>query len=242
MGKVKRAFAAVVVLGLLVSVGLFAADEEKAPGGEKAPEAKADMAKVSYCIGISIGRTMKEQEIALNVDNFMEGLRQGLAGKDSRITDEEMEKIMTAFQQEMVARRTERVKQQADENLKKGQDFLAGNKTKEGVKVLESGLQYKVLREGTGKQPKAEDTVTVHYRGTLLDGTEFDSSYKRNEPATFEVNGVIPGWTEALQLMKEGAKWQLFVPAALAYGERGVGQVIGPNSVLIFEVELITVK
>jgi FKBP-type peptidyl-prolyl cis-trans isomerase FklB len=130
----------------------------------------------------------------------------------------------------------------SEKNKAEGEKFLAENAKKEGVKVLPSGLQYKEITPGTGKSPKTADTVTTHYKGTLTDGTEFDSSYKRGEPATFPVSGVIPGWTEALQLMKEGAKWQLFVPPNLAYGEKGAGQVIGPNATLIFEVELLTVK
>ena len=134
------------------------------------------------------------------------------------------------------------MKMLSEKNKADGERFLAENAKKEGVKVLSSGLQYKEITPGTGKSPKTDDTVTTHYKGTLIDGTEFDSSYKRGQPATFPVSGVIPGWTEALLLMKEGAKWQLFVPSNLAYGERGAGQVIGPNATLIFEVELLTVK
>ncbi|HEY7160344.1 MAG TPA: FKBP-type peptidyl-prolyl cis-trans isomerase, partial [Acidobacteriota bacterium] len=130
----------------------------------------------------------------------------------------------------------------AEDNKKKGDAFLAENKTKEGVVTTASGLQYKVLRPGKGPKPKLEDTVTTHYRGTLLDGTEFDSSYKRNEPVSFQLKGVIPGWTEALQLMETGAKWQIFIPADLAYGPKGAGGVIGPNETLIFEVELISIQ
>jgi len=140
-----------------------------------------------------------------------------------------------------MAKQTEKMTAVAGKNKKEGETFLAENMKKEGVKTLASGLQYKVITEGTGKMPKATDTVTTNYRGTLVDGTEFDSSYKRGEPATFPVNGVIAGWTEALQLMKTGAKWQLFVPSNLAYGERGTGP-IGPNAVLLFEVELISIK
>jgi len=150
--------------------------------------------------------------------------------------------VKKAFTQEMMARQAEEAKKLAEKNKKSGEAFLEGNKTKEGVKTLPSGLQYKVITEGTGKSPKVTDTVTVNYRGTFIDGTEFDSSYKRGQPATFQVNSVIPGWTEALQLLKEGAKWQLFIPPQLAYGEKGAGGVIGPNTTLIFEVELISVK
>ncbi|MCX5910402.1 MAG: FKBP-type peptidyl-prolyl cis-trans isomerase, partial [Deltaproteobacteria bacterium] len=142
----------------------------------------------------------------------------------------------------MRAKQEEANKQLGEMNKKEGETFLAQNKTKEGVKTLPSGLQYKVVKAGNGKKPKATDTVVTHYKGTLLDGTEFDSSFKRNQPATFKVNGVIRGWTEALQLMEEGAKWILYVPAALAYGDRGAGQQIGPNATLIFEVELISIQ
>ena len=147
-----------------------------------------------------------------------------------------------AFEQDLQKKEIERLKQLAEKNKKEGAEFLAANKAKEGVKTLPSGLQYKVLAEGNGTQPKPTDQVTVNYRGTFLDGTEFDSSYKRGEPVTFPVNGVIKAWSEALPLMKTGAKWQLFVPAELAYGEKGAGRAISPNSTLIFEVELVGIK
>ena len=147
-----------------------------------------------------------------------------------------------AFQKEMVAKQEQVNKEAGAKNAAAGQKFLADNKTKEGVKTTASGLQYKVMKEGSGATPKTTDTVTVNYRGTLIDGTEFDSSYKRNEPISFPVTGVIPGWTEALQLMKVGSKYQVFIPANLAYGAQGAGQVIGPNSTLIFDVELLGVQ
>jgi FKBP-type peptidyl-prolyl cis-trans isomerase FklB len=153
-----------------------------------------------------------------------------------------MKEAFEAFQKEVVAKQEVKAKESADKNLKAGEAFLAENAKKEGVVTLPSGLQYKVIEAGSGKTPKASDTVTVNYRGTLIDGKEFDSSYKRGEPATFPVSGVIAGWTEALQLMKEGAKWQLVIPPGLAYGEKGAGPVIGPNSTLVFEVELIKVQ
>jgi FKBP-type peptidyl-prolyl cis-trans isomerase FklB len=149
-----------------------------------------------------------------------------------------MQETMAVFQKEMMAKQQE----VATKNKKEGEAFLVENKKKQGVKTLPSGLQYKVIKEGTGKKPKLGDTVTAHYWGTLIDGTEFDSSYKRGQPANFPVSGVIPGWTEALQLMGEGAKWQLFIPSNLAYGERGAGAGIGPNATLIFEIELISVQ
>jgi len=158
------------------------------------------------------------------------------------MTEEEIRESLSALQKELMEKQAEKTKLMGEKNKKEGEAFLAENKKKEGVVTLPSGLQYKVIKEGTGKQPSADATVETNYRGTLIDGTEFDSSYKRGQAATFPVNGVIAGWTEALQLMKEGAKWQLFVPANLAYGERGAGNVIGPNATLIFEVELISVK
>ena len=153
-----------------------------------------------------------------------------------------MSGVLSDLQKRMFAVQQERLKEVSARNLEEGTAFMAQNAKKDGVKTLPSGLQYKVIKEGKGKMPKAEDTVTVNYRGTFMDGTEFDSSYKRGEPVTFQVNGVIKGWTEALQLMKEGSKWELFIPSDLAYGERGAGQTIPPNSTLIFQVELISVQ
>ncbi len=203
---------------------------------------KTKMDKVSYGLGISIGTNLKNQSVDVEPDAFAKGLNDALSGSKPLMTEQEMREVMVAFQQEMVAKQLERSKNLGEKNKKEGEPFLDANKKKEGVVTLPSGLQYKVIKEGKGKSPKAADTVTVNYRGTLIDGTEFDSSYKRGEPATFAVNAVIPGWTEALQLMKEGAKWQLFIPSNLAYGEKGAGNMIGPNAVLIFEVELISVK
>jgi FKBP-type peptidyl-prolyl cis-trans isomerase FklB len=157
------------------------------------------------------------------------------------MTEEEMRTVMNAFRQEMASKQMEKMKTVGDKNKKEGEAFLVENKKKKGVKTLPSGLQYKVIKEGTGKMPKTTDKVSCQYEGTLIDGTVFDSSYKRGEPATFPVNGVIPGWTEALQMMKVGSKWQLFIPSKLGYGERGAGPQIGPNAVLIFTVELISV-
>ncbi len=204
-------------------------------------ELKTQRDKVSYSIGLDIGNNLKKQAVDINPDAFAKGLKDAFAGRKPLMTEQEIRETMTAFQQEMIAKQLERSKGLGEKNKKEGEAFLAGNKKKEGVVALPSGLQYKVIKEGEGKTPKATDTVTVNYRGTLVDGTEFDSSYKRGEAADFQVGSVIAGWTEALKLMKEGAKWQLFIPANLAYGERGAGNAIGPNAVLIFEVELISV-
>jgi FKBP-type peptidyl-prolyl cis-trans isomerase FklB len=198
--------------------------------------------KASYSIGHDIGSTFKKQNVELNLDAMVAGMKDALAGKEPVLSKEERDKTLEAFQKEMMEKQAALSKVAADKNLADGEKFLAENKKKEGVKTTASGLQYKVLKEGTGPSPKETDTVVTNYKGTLLDGTEFDSSYKRNEPATFPVNRVIKGWTEALQLMKVGSKYQLFIPSSLAYAERGAGREIGPNSTLIFEVELLSIK
>jgi FKBP-type peptidyl-prolyl cis-trans isomerase FklB len=198
--------------------------------------------KASYSIGVNIGSGIKANALDLNTDALMAGVQDGISGAKPQLTDKEREETLLAFEQDMMKKETERLKELAERNKKEGAAFLAANKTKEGVKTLPSGLQYRVLAEGNGAQPKPTDQITVNYRGTLLDGTEFDNSYKRGEPATLPVNGVIKAWSEALPLMKTGAKWQLFVPADLAYGEKGAGRAIGPNSTLIFEVELLSIK
>ena len=207
---------------------------------EKKMELKNDKAKESYSVGYQFGQNLKKMEADLDAEVLAAAIRDGLSGKESRLSDEEMRAALTNLREKTVAAMQASMKEQAQKNLTEGEKFLAENKTKEGVKTTDSGLQYKVLEEGEGPSPKAGDTVTVHYRGTLVDGTEFDSSYQRGEPATFPLKGVIPGWTEALQLMKKGSKWVLFIPSDLAYGERGAGNRIPPNSTLIFEVELIS--
>jgi len=206
------------------------------------PQLKDQKDKASYSIGYDIGETFKKQKIELNIDALVAGLKEAVAGKDAAMPKEEREKTLQAFQKEMMEKQLAASKEAATKNTAEGEKFLAENKKKEGVKTTASGLQYKVLKEGSGASPKETDTVVTNYKGTLIDSTEFDSSFKRNEPATFPVNRVIKGWTEALQLMKPGAKYQLFIPAALAYGERGAGQLIGPNATLIFEVELLSIK
>jgi FKBP-type peptidyl-prolyl cis-trans isomerase FklB len=175
-------------------------------------------------------------------DLIARGIKDISAGGKPLLTEQQAQSVMNTFQQQLMAKRDSVNKVMGEKNKKDGGTFLAENKKKEGVVTLPSGLQYKVLKKGSGKKPKAEQTVSVQYRGMLTDGTEFDSSYKRGEPATFPVNGVIKGWTEALQLMPVGSKWQLFVPSDLAYGEKGAGQVIPPNATLIFEVELLSIK
>lgn len=211
-------------------------------GAQEKPGLKDQKEKISYIIGMDIGGNFKKQSIDIDPDIVARGIKDGFSGAKPLLSEQEAREVMTAFEKEMRARQEAAQKAAGEKNKKEGEVFLAENKKKEGVKTLPSGLQYKVIKPGTGKKPAATDTVTTHYKGTLIDGTEFDSSYKRGKPATFPVNGVIPGWTEALQLMEEGAKWQLFIPSNLAYAERGAGRVIGPHATLIFEVELISIQ
>ncbi len=220
----------IVILGFLFFVSQVQAQETLVLKNQKD--------KVSYIIGMDIGNNLKKQLVDVDLNILAKGLKDALTGAKSLLTEKEIQETMTAFQKEMMAKKEEVAKQ----NKKDGEAFLAENKKKEGVKTLPSGLQYKVIKTGTGKKPKSTDTVTVHYRGTLINGTEFDSSYKRGQTVSFPVSGVIPGWTEALQLMEEGAKWQLFIPSNLAYGEKGAGNVIGPNATLIFEIELVSIQ
>ena len=193
---------------------------------------------VSYSIGQSIGKNLKDQDVNINVDCLNQGIKDHLINS-SMLNEADMQKVLTAFNQKIMAKRNESLAAEKEKNKREGEAFLEANKKKEGVKTLADGMQYKVIKSGTGPMPKDTNTVKVDYRGTLIDGTEFDSSYKRGKPAEFPVNRVIKGWTEALQLMHVGDKWQLFIPSELAYGENGAGQVIGPNSTLIFEVELL---
>jgi len=207
---------------------------------EEAPKLTDQKDKVSYSIGMDVGNNLKRQSIDVDVDLLARGMKDALAGGDTLLSPEEARETLIALQQELREKALERRKQDAERNRKEGEVFLAENGKKEGVVSLPSGLQYKILRSGDGSSPKATDTVETNYRGTLIDGTEFDSSYKRGQPAVFPVNGVIAGWTEALQLMKVGDKWQLFIPSDLAYGERGAGP-IEPYATLVFEVELLSI-
>ena len=226
------------VLTIIISFGLLFgscyADEKL--------ELKDQRDKESYSLGYQFGQNLKNQGVDINLDVYNSGLKDALGGKEPSMSQEEIRAAIAEMQKRLMAARQKGFKEKAEKNLAESKAFLEENKKKEGVKSLPSGLQYKVLVEGSGKTPKATDTVTVHYRGTLINGTEFDSSYKKGQPATFQVNGVIRGWAEALQLMKEGSKWQLFIPPELAYGERGQPPLIPPNNTLIFEVELLTIK
>ena len=210
---------------------------------------KTENDKISYSIGFSMGSRFKMDELELNLEIFQEGIKDGFTGRKQLLNEEETQEIMMGMQQKVMAKRRakqmeqmEERKKQGEANKEKGAKFLEENKAKEDVVTLESGLQYQILKKGTGASPKATDTVKCHYKGTTIDGKEFDSSYKRGEPATFGLSRVIKGWTEGLQLMKEGGKWRFFIPSELAYGEKGAGPNIGPNEVLIFEVELLGIE
>ena len=208
-----------------------------------APSGKPDslMDRASYTIGLNLGKSLKTNEIQANLDLLIKGLRDGLGGGQALLTDEEMQATMQALQQQVTSAQEAKRKAAGEKNKVEGEAFLAKNKDKPGVKTTASGLQYEVISEGTGPMPKATDSVTVNYKGTLMDGTVFDSSYDRKEPVTFVLNQVIPGWTEGVQLMKVGSKYKFYIPAAMGYGERGAGNTIGPNSPLIFEVELLSI-
>jgi len=203
---------------------------------------KTQKDKFSYALGMRMGANLQRQSVPVDATILARGLKDGLAGGKTLLTDAEAQAAITAVQDEMRKQQQEKMKQAGEVNKKEGADFLAANKGKDGVVTLPSGLQYKILTEGKGAKPTASDSVVCNYRGTLINGTEFDSSYKRGQPATFPVGGVIKGWTEALQLMPVGSKWQLFIPPDLAYGERGAGADIGPDSTLIFEVELLSIE
>lgn len=227
-------FKAIAVIGILLWAAQVSAQES--------PGLKSQKEKVSYIIGMDLANNLKRQSIEIDPDSLARGVKDALSGAKPQLTEQEIREVMTSFEKEVRARQEDLKKVMGEKNKVEGEKFLAENKNKEGVKTLPSGLQYKVITPGKGKKPQLTDMVTTNYRGTLIDGTEFDSSYKRGKPATFAVNQVIRGWTEALQLMEEGAKWQLFIPSNLAYGENGAGQVIGPNAVLIFEIELISIQ
>ncbi len=237
-----------------------AAKAAPSTGAQKTPAAKTGQAakprtqavltlktqkdKVSYALGANLGMNLHKQSVDVDTAIVLRGLKDALGGGKLLLTDDEARATLTQLQTDLRNKQMEKTKEAADLNKKAGTEFLEANKAKEGVVTLPSGLQYKILTEGTGPKPTATDTVSCNYRGTLLDGTEFDSSYKHGQPASFPVTGVIKGWTEALQLMPVGSKWQLFVPSELAYGDRGADprSGIGPSATLIFEVELLSIQ
>lgn len=204
---------------------------------------KDEKDKVSYGYGMQIGQSLKRQGIEINADLLAKGLKAALSGEKTLMTEEEVRQTMMDLRQKMQASQMEKQKKEGEENKTKGEAFLAENKKKEGVQTTPSGLQYKIVTKGTGPIPKADDKVKTHYRGTLIDGTEFDNSYKRGEPTSFGVTQVIKGWTEALLLMPVGSKWQLFIPGELAYGQSGgPGGRIPPNATLLFDIELLGIE
>jgi len=237
----KFARCSALLVGVLATQVAAQQATEKQSVGEQPP--LMDLrAKASYAIGLSIGKSLKRDGVEPDLEALAQGLADATNGAKPSLTPAEIREAMEAFQRELAAKKAARRKELTAKNQKEGEAFLAANKKKEGVQTTASGLQYKVVREGTGKMPKVADTVKTHYRGTLLDGTVFDSSYDGGEPATFQVGGVIPGWTEALQLMKVGSKWQIFVPANLAYAERGSEPDIGPHATLVFDIELLEIE
>lgn len=248
-----------LALCLATSVSTLAQDQTSTPKAPAAkttttkPAAKTGTAaaaaplttqkqKLSYSIGADIGKRLKADQLEVDPAIVSRGIRDALTGAKLALTDDQIKATFAQLQTEMQTKRQAEAKAASDKNKTEGDAFQAANKSKDGVVTLPSGLQYKILTSGTGPKPAANDTVVCNYRGTLVDGTEFDSSYKRGQPATFPVSGVIKGWTEALQLMPVGSKWQLVIPPSLAYGERGAGQQIGPDATLVFEVELMSIQ
>jgi FKBP-type peptidyl-prolyl cis-trans isomerase FklB len=221
-----------------------AAKTRRAPAArsQAAPALTTQKDKFSYALGMNLGTSLHRQSVPVDPNILLRGLKDALAGGKTQLSEDQAKAALMEVQTEMRKKQQEQMQQAGETNKKEGETFLAANKSKEGVVTLPSGLQYKILTQGTGPKPTASDSVVCSYRGTLINGTEFDSSYKRGEPATFPVSGVIKGWTEALQLMPVGSKWQLFVPSDLAYGERPPGPEIGPDSTLIFEVELLSIQ
>jgi FKBP-type peptidyl-prolyl cis-trans isomerase FklB len=222
-----------VVLGVLFLASQSLAAEE--------PALKTQKEKLSYAIGMNIGSNMKQQGVEIDLEIMMKALKDTLAGNKPKLSEQEIKDTLAAFQKEQKIKEEKMLKALAEKNKKEGDAYLGQNKKKDGVKVLPSGLQYKVLKEGTGRKPKATDTVSVQYKGTFVDGTEFDSSYRRGKAAEFPVRGLIPAWTEALQLMPEGSKWLIVVPPLIGYGDKGSPPVIGPNATLVFEMELLAI-
>lgn len=238
----KSVLTAVLLAGVLATTAQAQDRAAEAKAAEVKPELKPTKENISYAIGMNIGGNIKRQGIEADVEVLAKAIKDVMADGTTRFTEQEAQQILMAMTAELRTKQEAERKLQAGKNKAEGETFLAENAKKSGVKKTESGLQYKVITAGTGEQPKVSDTVSTHYRGRLINGTEFDSSYKRGQPAEFPVTGVIKGWTEALQLMPVGSKWELYIPSDLAYGERGSGRDIGPDATLIFEIELIEIK
>lgn len=229
-----------LVVSLMSTALLVGCNKDEAPKVDAVAKLETLEQKVNYAIAQNMAQNFEQGGLTIEPEAFAQALKDVRDGVEPRLTDDEMQSAMQAFQEQALAKREEEQKRISEANAAEGAAFLEANKAKEGVITTESGLQYRVITEGSGVKPSATDTVTVHYSGKLLDGTEFDSSYARQEPVNFPVNGVIAGWTEALQLMPQGSKWELFIPSDLAYGPGGNGP-IPPNAVLTFEVELLEV-
>src|SRR5690349_12441627 len=230
------------ILAAAVVVGLAAAAGVACNKGRGTAALDTDAQKFGYAIGVDIGKSLGPVKADVDIDALIAGLEETLAGKEPRLDDETREKIKTEVSRKLQQKQMEERTAKAAAAKTAGEKFLAENGKREGVKTTASGLQYEIVTEGTGATPKATDKVTVHYKGMLTDGTVFDSSYDRGQPVTFPLGNVIPGWTEGLQLVKTGGKAKLYIPSALAYGERGAGAKIGPNETLVFEVELIAIE
>lgn len=230
-----------LLLAVAMSTAIIGCNQQAAEPVK--PVLDDEVKRVSYGMGLGLGQRIKQEPFDIDVDVFSQGIKDAIAGNEPLMTQQEIATEMQAFQQQQVANQQEQMNKVGEQNKLDGEAFLAENATKEGVVTTETGLQYKVLTEGDGAKPGATDVVEVNYAGKLLDGTEFDSSYKRGASVSFPVNGVIPGWTEALQLMPVGSKWELYIPSDLAYGPGGTsGGPIGPNATLVFEVELIAIE
>ena len=234
-------FALTLALVSIATSPSFAQPTSASPANAGASALATPEAQSSYALGLNIGAGMRKDGVVLDPDAFLKGVKDAIANAKPALSDEQMAAILGQLQDSIAARRSEKAAAAAAGNKAQGEAFLSANGAKPGVRTLPSGLQYQVLTAGAGVTPKASDTVVCNYRGTLIDGTEFDSSSKHGGPASLSVDGVIPGWNEALQLMPVGSKWRLFVPADLAYGEQGAGDDIGPNAVLIFDIELLSI-
>ncbi len=222
-----------VAMGLVMTTAIAATDT---------PALTTDLDKLSYSIGSDLGKNFKRQGIEINASIMARGIQDGMSGGALLLTEQQMKDVLNKFQKDLMAKRTAEFNKKAEENKTKGEAFLSQNKAKAGVVTLADGLQYKIITAGTGAKPAKEDTVTVEYTGRLIGGEVFDSTEKTGKPATFKLSQVIPGWTEALQLMPAGSTWEVYVPANLAYGQRSVGGPIGPNETLVFNIHLISVK
>ena len=232
----------IVFLVLCLTAAAALAQDLPAPGAAPQVDAKTATDQASYGIGRNMGGSLRSEGVEVNLDLLLLGLKDAYAGAPSKFTDAQLQAAFSEFGKIMKEKQAARAAALGTKNKREGDAFLAANSKKPGVRVLRNGLQYQVIKSGNGPTPKATDNVTTHYHGTLIDGTVFDSSVQRGQPSSFAVNGVIAGWTQALQMMKVGDKWRLFVPSELAYRERGAGEKIGPHTVLIFEIELLGIK